>query len=57
LKEAMNFISERVDRDKIVVEVLPLMNYIKSADEHQDRLDKYPNDYCHIPKKLLQKYL
>ena len=57
LEDAKNYITERADRDKIVVEVLPLMNYIKSADEHQDRLDRYPNDYCHIPKELLRKYL
>jgi len=25
----------------IAVEVLPLNNYVKSAEEHQDRLDKY----------------
>lgn len=57
LEDAKNYITERADRDKIVVEVLPLMNYIKSADEHQDRLDRHPNDYCHIPKELLRKYL
>jgi len=57
LAEAKNYITERADSDKIVVEVLPLMNYVKSADEHQDRLDRHPNDYCHIPKELLRKYL
>jgi peptide-methionine (S)-S-oxide reductase len=31
LEEAKNYISERADRDKIVVEVLPLTNYIKSS--------------------------
>lgn len=54
---AKNYITNRTDRDKIVVEILPLLNYVRSADEHQDRLDKYPDDYCHIPKELLQKYL
>ena len=57
LADAKKYIIERADSDKIVVEVLPLMNYVKSADEHQDRLDRYPNDYCHIPKELLRKYL
>ena len=57
LEEAKNYIAERADRDKIVVEILPLMNYIISAEEHQDRLDRCPNDYCHIPKELLHKYL
>ncbi|PTI66613.1 peptide-methionine (S)-S-oxide reductase, partial [Staphylococcus shinii] len=37
-------------------EVLPLTNYVKSATEHQDRLSRFPNDYCHIPKKLMAKY-
>lgn len=56
LKEAEAFIHERSDSDQIVVEVLPLTNYVKSAEEHQDRLDKYPNDYCHIPVEILNKY-
>lgn len=53
---AKDYISKRNDSDKIVVEVLPLTNYVKSADEHQDRLERNPNDYCHIPKYLLNKY-
>ncbi|MDK2584573.1 peptide-methionine (S)-S-oxide reductase [Romboutsia sedimentorum] len=56
LEEAINYISSRNDSNKIVVEVEPLTNYVKSADEHQDRLSKHPNDYCHIPKELLIKY-
>ncbi|KEZ89262.1 peptide-methionine (S)-S-oxide reductase [Lacrimispora celerecrescens] len=56
LEDAKNYITERADREKIVVEVMPLTNYIKSAGEHQDRLDRCPNDYCHIPKELLHKY-
>ncbi|MGR5456873.1 peptide-methionine (S)-S-oxide reductase, partial [Vibrio alfacsensis] len=50
------YIAERSDADKIVVEVLPLSNYVKSDDEHQDRLTLHPNDYCHIPKTILHKY-
>ncbi|WP_121615394.1 peptide-methionine (S)-S-oxide reductase [Virgibacillus halodenitrificans] len=56
LKEAEVFLREREDYDRIVVEVLPLANYVKSAEEHQDRLAKCPNDYCHIPEALLNKY-
>ena len=43
---------------KIVVEVLPLTNYIPSDDEHQERLTLHPNDhvYCHIPWDILHKY-
>lgn len=57
LESARNYISLREDHDKILVEILPLTNYVKSADEHQDRLQRFPNDYCHIPKILLTKYM
>lgn len=56
LFEVKNFIQNREDNDKIRVEILPLVNYIKSAPEHQDRLQRCPNDYCHIPSTLLHKY-
>jgi len=57
LKEAESFIHKRSDRDQIVVEVLPLTNYVRSAEKHQDRLARYPNDYCHIPKEKLNQYI
>lgn len=53
---AKAFIAVRPDADKIAVEVMPLMNYVPSDDEHQDRLTRFPNDYCHIPLDLLHKY-
>lgn len=56
LEEAQKYIDQRNDKDMIAVEVLPLKNYVRSADEHQDRLEHFPNDYCHIPKFLLNKY-
>lgn len=56
LKEAGSYLRDRDDYERIAVEVLPLANYIRSAEEHQDRLDKFPDDYCHIPKDLLRKY-
>ncbi|MEK5231945.1 peptide-methionine (S)-S-oxide reductase [Lysinibacillus sp. FSL K6-0232] len=56
LQEARAFIDKRNDANLIVVEVLPLTNYIRSAEEHQDRLTRCPNDYCHIPEELLNKY-
>jgi len=56
LKRTEALLQRREDYDMIAVEVLPLKNYVKSAEEHQDRLDKYPDDYCHIPKDLLKKY-
>lgn len=58
LEEAKNFINNRKDRNKIVLEVLPLTNYVKSAEEHQHHLERFPDDYklCHIPYSLLNKY-
>jgi len=56
LEEAKAFLRARQDVDRIVVEVLPLTNYVRSAEEHQDRLTRCPNDYCHIPEELLNKY-
>ena len=56
LREAEAYIRARPDRDRIRVEVLPLARYVPSAEEHQDHLDKFPNDYCHIPRELMRKY-
>lgn len=56
LQQAVAFLKARADYDAIAVEVLPLENYVRSAEEHQDRLAKYPNDYCHIPQGILNKY-
>nr|WP_251025597.1 peptide-methionine (S)-S-oxide reductase [Exiguobacterium sp. s195] len=56
LMEAQAFIDQRSDAGRIAVEVKPLTNYVRSADEHQDRLTRCPDDYCHIPKDLLTKY-
>ena len=57
LEIARLFIEGQSNAADILVEVAPLTNYIRSAEEHQDRLDKYPNDYCHIPQNLLRKYV
>ncbi|RSK29644.1 peptide-methionine (S)-S-oxide reductase [Bhargavaea beijingensis] len=57
LKEAKAFLGERSDSGRIVVEVLPLTNYVRSAEEHQDRLARYPGDYCHIPGEILCRYV
>jgi peptide-methionine (S)-S-oxide reductase len=56
VKMASQYIARRGDADKIAIEVLPLLNYVKSDDEHQERLTHFPNDYCHIPKMVLHKY-
>lgn len=57
LIQAQCFIDNRSDKAKIAVEVKPLINYVKSAQEHQDRLTRCPEDYCHIPSSLLTKYV
>ena len=58
LDEAKAFIEHREDRDRIVVEVLPLANYVRSAEEHQHHLERYPEDcgLCSIPDEILNKY-
>lgn len=58
LEEAKAFIENREDRDQIAVEVLPLTNYVRSAEVHQHHLERYPEDrsYCHIPERVLNKY-
>ncbi|UTH14099.1 peptide-methionine (S)-S-oxide reductase [Macrococcus equipercicus] len=56
LEAAASYITERPDASRIKVEVLPLMNYIPSAEEHQDHLDKFPDHYCHIPVDLMNKH-
>ena len=56
LLEAKIFIQSREDYSKIAVEIMPLSHYLKSADEHQDRLQRFPDEVCHLPKSLLHKY-
>lgn len=56
LADAKKYIEHRDDAELIAVEVLPLSNYVKSDDEHQDRLTRCPDDYCHIPRETLHKY-
>lgn len=56
LKEAQAFIDAIEDHHLIATEVLPLTNYVKSAEENQGRLTRFPDDYCHLPKALVNKY-
>ncbi len=56
LDAARRFIIRCEDADRIAVEVLPLANFVPSDEEHQDRLSRFPGDYCHIPLDLLHKY-
>ncbi|MFK7994577.1 MAG: peptide-methionine (S)-S-oxide reductase [Granulosicoccus sp.] len=56
LIEAREYINARPDHASIVVELLPLVNFVSTEPEHQDRLLRCPDDYCHIDKALLYKY-
>ncbi len=56
LRAAQAYLSNRTDHDRIVVEVALLSHYIRSDDEHQDRLTRLPNETCHLPRALLHKY-
>jgi len=56
LRRAKEWICSRSDASRVVVEVMPLTNYVKSAAAHQDRLTRRPDDSCHIPKQLLYRY-
>ncbi len=41
-------------KGKVVVENLPLKNFYKAEDYHQDYLDKNPDGYCHLPQSLFE---
>ena len=56
LQEAKTWMRSKEDAEQIVVEVLPLTNFVPSDPEHQDRLSRFPDEKCHIPKVLLHKY-
>ena len=56
LQEAKIWIKSREDSHLISVEVLPLTNYLRSDEEHQDRLTRDPDANCHIPRSTLFKY-
>lgn len=38
----------------LAVEVLPLKNFYRAEDFHQDYLDKNPGGYCHLPAALFE---
>ncbi|MCR5054839.1 MAG: peptide-methionine (S)-S-oxide reductase, partial [Lachnospiraceae bacterium] len=37
----------------LAVEVMPLKNFYKAEEYHQDYLDKNPGGYCHINPALM----
>ena len=56
LSAARDFIAMQPNAASIVVEVCPLINYLRSDNKHQDRLTRRPADACHLPSELLHKY-
>ena len=44
---------ERLIKKEVTVEVLPLKNFYRAEEEHQNYLDKNPDGYCHIPPKVM----
>ncbi len=47
IEESINKLQEKYTKP-IAVEVLPLQNYSKAEEYHQQYLDKNPGGYCHI---------
>ena len=56
LSAARDYIASQPNSSSVQVEVCILSNYIRSDDEHQDRLTRQPKDNCHLPRELLNKY-
>ena len=41
-------------QQQLAVEKLPLQNFYKAEEYHQDYLDKNPTGYCHLPLSLFE---
>jgi len=41
--------------DKVAVECLPIKNFYRAEEEHQEYLIKNPNGYCHISRALIDE--
>jgi peptide-methionine (S)-S-oxide reductase len=48
LVQARAWIEQRQDAARVLVEVCPLTNYVASDAEHQDRLQRHPEDACRL---------
>ena len=46
-------LQKRYER-KIAIEVIPLMNFFRAEEYHQDYLDKNPHGYCHVGPELIE---
>lgn len=39
---------------KLAVELMPLKNFVRAEDYHQDYLDKNPGGYCHLSPEIFE---
>lgn len=53
-REVLNGIEESLGKP-VAVEVLPLENYCKAEDYHQEYLEKNPGGYCHISAEAFRQ--
>ena len=51
IKDALNQLATKYDKP-IVTELLPLENFTKAEEYHQDYLIKNPTGYCHVDKRM-----
>ena len=54
IKASINELQKKY-REIIAIEVLPLKNYCRAEEYHQDYLDRNPNGYCHIGNRAFEK--
>ncbi len=40
--------------ERLAVEITPLRSFFPAEEYHQDYLDKNPEGYCHIPRKMIE---
>lgn len=45
---------QELAENPIVVELLPLKNFYRAEEYHQNYLDKNPDGYCHLPISLFE---
>lgn len=53
IKEAFHQEQKHID-GKLAVENLPLKNFYRAEDYHQNYLEKNPGGYCHLPESLFE---
>lgn len=46
---------QRRHKEKLAIEVMPLQNFYRAEDYHQEYLYKNPNGYCHVDPSLFKE--